>query len=434
MNRRDFFVRGALGTGAWVLTGCGGAPAASLPPTLAPATSLADWRAVRAEFDLLAPGQAHMASFFLVSHPRAVRAAMETHRRGLDANPIEYIEKNARAAETAVRASAADYLGATPDDLAMTDSTTQGLGLVYGGLDLRPGQEIVTTTHDHIVTHMALEFRSRRADNPLRKVALYDEPAAASADEIVARMTKALTPATRVVAITWVHSGTGVKLPVRAIADAVGRANAGRAPADRALLFVDGVHGLGNQDFRIGDLGCDFFVAGTHKWIFGPRGTGLIWARPDAWPITSPIIPTFDPMWRDGPPERTPIAGMMTPGGFHSFEHRWALPAAFEMHARIGKARVAARVRELNDRCKQGLAKLPRVRVKTPMSGDLSAGIICFEVEGVKPEDAVARLAQRKVVASVTPSFYVPAYVRLAPSLVTLEEDVDRAVQAVATL
>jgi selenocysteine lyase/cysteine desulfurase len=281
---------------------------------------------------------------------------------------------------------------------------------------------------------MALEFRARRAGNPLRKVALYDEPAAANADEIVARMTKALTPATRVVAITWVHSGTGVKLPVRAIADAVARVNASRAPGDRALLFVDGVHGFGNQDFRVGDLGCDFFFAGTHKWIFGPRGTGLVWGRPDAWPVTSPIIPTFDPMWREGPVERTPMSALMTPGGFHSFEHRWALPAAFEMHARIGKARVAARVRELNDRCKQGLAALKRVKVKTPTSGELSAGIICFEVDGVKPEEAVARLAQKRVVASVTPSFYVPAYVRLAPSLVTLEEDVDRAVQAVATL
>lgn len=361
---------------------------------------------------------------------------MEQHRRGLDANPIEYIERNIAVLETAVRESAADYLGASSDDLAMTDSTTQGLGLVYGGLDLRPGQEILTTAHDHIVTHMALEFRAKRSGAPVRKVALYDDPAAANADEVAGRLAKALTPNTRVVAVTWVHSGTGVKLPIRAMADVVARANVNRSPDDRALLFVDGVHGLGNQDFQVGDLGCDFFVAGTHKWIFGPRGTGLVWARPDAWPVTSPIIPSFDSrMWRKGSHEGAPIPALMTPGGFHSFEHRWALPAAFELHRRIGgKARVAARVRELNDRCKQGLAKLPRVRQKTPMSGDLSAGIICFEVDGVKPDEAVSRLAEKRVVASTTPPFYVPTYVRLAPSLVTLEEDVDRAVAAVATL
>jgi selenocysteine lyase/cysteine desulfurase len=438
MDRREFFVRGALGAGALALSRCGGSPAAA--PSLAASVpamggAFAGWRAVRAEFDRLAADRVHMSGFFLVSHPRTVRDAIERHRRGLDDDPFDYVEKNVGILEPAVRQAAAEYLGGAPDDFAMTDSTTQGLGIVYGGLELRAGQEILTTTHDHIVTHLSLEYRARRTGTTVRKVALYDEPSAASVDEIVARLTKAVTPATRIVAVTWVHSGTGVKLPVRAMSDAIARLNAGRDPADRALLFVDGVHGLGNQDFGVRDLGCDFFIGGTHKWIFGPRGTGLVWARPEAWPVTSPIITSFDAMWRPGPPDAMPIAGKMTPGGFHSFEHRWALPAAFDLHRRIGgKARVAARIRELNDRCKQGLAKVRKVRVKTPMSGDLSAGIICFEVDGVTSKDAFARLAAKGIVASVTPEFYVPTYVRLAPSLLTLEEDVDRAVEAVASL
>src|SRR6185369_16185221 len=112
--------------------------------------------------------------------------------------------------------------------------------------------------------------------------------------------------------------------------------------------------------------------------------------------------PSMDPMWRSGPPEKAPLAALMTPGGFHSFEHRWALSAAFEMHQGIGKARVAARVRDLNTRCKEGLRKLPRVRLKTPMSGDLSAGIICFEVDGVAPKQVVAKLAERRIIATAT--------------------------------
>lgn len=89
---------------------------------------------------------------------------------------------------------------------------------------------------------------------------------------------------------------------------------------------------------------------------------------------------------------------------------------------------------DLNTRCKQGLAKLKRVRVKTPMSPDLSAGIICFEVDGLPPKQVVAQLAAKRIIASVTPPFYNPPYVRLAPSLLTLEADVDRAVAAVAAL
>ena len=98
----------------------------------------------------------------------------------------------------------------------------------------------------------------------------------------------AIQPATRVVAITWVHSGTGVKTPVRAIADAVAAANAKRTAAERILLCVDGVHGFGVEDATVADLGCDFFAAGTHKWMFGPRGTGVLWGRAELWPIAAP--------------------------------------------------------------------------------------------------------------------------------------------------
>ena len=80
-----------------------------------------------------------------------------------------------------------------------------------------------------------------------------------------------------VLALTWVHSDTGLKLPVRQIADALVPINAVRPLAARALLCVDGAHGLGVEDATVADLGCDFLVAGTHKWLFGPRGTGLVW-------------------------------------------------------------------------------------------------------------------------------------------------------------
>lgn len=68
------------------------------------------------------------------------------------------------------------------------------------------------------------------------------------------------------------HSSTGLKMPVRRIADALAEINAGRSEADRVLLVVDGVHGFGVEDETVAQMGCDFFVAGTHKWIFGPRG------------------------------------------------------------------------------------------------------------------------------------------------------------------
>jgi selenocysteine lyase/cysteine desulfurase len=424
MDRRAFIQRSLAGFGAVAVPGCA-AQSSSLGAN-------PSWEDVRAQFKLTRE-RVHMAGFLLVSHPRPVADAIERHRAGFDSDPATYLHENQGSAELAVRRAAADYLGGEVGDVAMTDSTTQGLGVVYGGLQLAAGQEVLTTTHDHFVTHLALEYRAARTQNAVRKVALYDDPASATTDEIVARFAQAITPATRIIGITWVHSGTGVKLPIAALAEAVAAANAGRAEADRALLFVDGVHGFGNQDVRVAELGCDFFVAGCHKWIFGPRGTGLVWARPGAWSITSPIIPSFDVAVRPDAPAQ-PSAGHMTPGGFHSFEHRWALPEAFAFHEQIGVARIAERIRELNTRCKEQLAAIDGVTVATPMSPDLSAGIICFRVDGRAPVDVVNALGAQRIVASVTPGYYAPAYTRLAPSLLTDERDVDLAVAAVAAL
>ena len=164
------------------------------------------------------------------------------------------------------------------------------------------------------------------------------------------------------------------------------------------------------------------------------RGTGLVWATEDSWRFVEPTIPTFDPMWRPPPLERMALAALHTPGGFHSFEHRWALAEAFRFHSGIGKDRVARRIHELNSLAKTGMAKLAKVRIHTPMSADLSAGIIAFEVAGRTPAEVVQRLHRQGIITSVTPGFYRPALARVAPSLLTTEADVERTVRAIAAL
>jgi selenocysteine lyase/cysteine desulfurase len=122
----------------------------------------------------------------------------------------------------------------------------------------------------------------------------------------------------------------------------------------------------------------------------------------------------------------------VSPGGFKAFEHQWAMAEAFDFHERIGRKRVADRIAALNSQCKEGLAKMPGVKVLTPMDPGLSAGLIAFEVEGQGAREIVHKLHARKVVASTSP--YKDTKARLAPSLVNDEREVEAALRAVHAL
>ncbi len=432
MKRREFLtgiaVTGALG---YATTADAASPAVTSATSVAPAR--VDWEWVRAQFNL-SRDWIHMSSFLIASHPRVVREALERHRRGLDEDPILYLKSHDD--EAPVLEAASRYMGARPSEIALTDSTTMGLGTLYGGLPLRAGDEILTTTHDHYAHHESIRLAARRAGATVRKIALYERGADASAESMAQRIASAITPHTRVVGVTWVHSCTGVVTPVRAIAHAVARANAGRAADNRVLLCVDGVHGFGVKNVEMADLGCDFFVAGCHKWILGPRGTGVLWGKADAWPALRPTIPHFGEeawnAWYKGVEPPPTNADMMTPGGYHSFEHRWALAEAFDFHRQIGKARVESRILELNRQCKEGLLSMRHVTVHTPKAAALSAGLIAFEVAGLAPPEVVARLAAKKIHAKVSP--YRTSYARVAPAILNTPAEVDIVLREIRAL
>jgi selenocysteine lyase/cysteine desulfurase len=394
-----------------------------------------DWQSIRDQFSL-SRDRIHLAMLYLASHPKPVRDAIERHRQGFDEDPVNYHHEHYREEELGARQAAARYFHGQPDDFALTDSTTMGLGLIYGALMLKPGQDIVSTAHDHYSTQESLRWRAERTGATVRRIKLYEKIESVSEDEIVGNVLKAVTPKTRLVAVTWVHSSTGLKLPIRKIADALAEVNAKRDPEERALLSVDGVHAVGAEKETVTDLRCDFLIAGCHKWLFGPRGTGFVWGTQAAWSAVQPVIPSFGAAygrWMEGVlPKDVPMSQLATPGGFHSFEHRWALRQAFEFHEAIGRDRITSHIHDLNRHCKEELRKLPNVVVYTPANESLSSGLVCFDVKGMKAEAVVKRLAEKKITASTTP--YATQYARFSTTLLNSPAEIDTAIAAVKSL
>ncbi len=438
ITRRQFLIRTGLSVTA-------GAFASALPAVEGPepvSSKPDDWSAVRDQFNL-SRDYIHLTALFIASHPRPVREAIEKYRRAIDEHPYLVVKHAMFGSESGnlprkVQEAVADYVGGKPEEIALTGSTTMGLALVYNGLPLKVGQEILTTTHDFFSHHESIRLAAERAGASVRKIALFDSFDAISEESIVERIRGALQPHTRAVGITWVHSSSGLKLPIRRIAEAVKEANRGREQTDRILLIVDGVHGFGIEDESVAEIGCDFFVAGTHKWILAPRGTGIIWAPASNWALLRPTIPSFTSgevfmAWEQGrAPQGSTQASWISPGGFHAFEHQWAMAEAFRFHQGIGRKRIADRIHALNEQCKEGLARMRHVKLYTPRGSHLSAGLICFDVDRMKPRAMINRLLERRIIASTTP--YGASYARLAPSLLNTPEEIETTLREIHAL
>ena len=366
------------------------------------------------------PNYLHFSNFLVTSHPKPVRDAIDRYRQQIDHNPglaMDWGLEETWKREGQVREWAGRYLNATPPQIALTGSTSEGLAMIYGGIKLRPDQEILTTEHEHYATQNVLDFRVARQGTQVRRIRLFEQASQVSSDEVLGNIKRNIRPNTRVLGMTWVQSGSGVKLPIGEIGKLVEALNRDRDEQDRILYVVDGVHGFGVENLDFPAMHCDFFIAGTHKWMFGPRGTGLVCARDSQNTYVTPMVPTFS--------EDTNFATTMTPGGYHAFEHRWAADEAFKLHLQLGKAPVQARIHALNTELKDHLLAHPQIELVTPRSPELSAGFTFFRVNGQDSEAVVAHMMKNRVVIDAVDRDVGPV-IRTSPGLLNSSDEIQR--------
>ena len=190
MLRREFLGGAGLALGTSILSP--GSSHAAAPSFVAPG----DWAALRNLFPLTRE-YIHLSTFLLASHPKPVSDEIERHRAALDANPSDYWHQHYQTIDGQVSAAAATYMGGEGHQIALTDSTTMSLAMIYGGLKLEPGEEILQTVHDHYSTDMSIAHRAQRTGATVRRVKLYDDPAQVTAEAIVERLISSISPKTR---------------------------------------------------------------------------------------------------------------------------------------------------------------------------------------------------------------------------------------------
>jgi isopenicillin-N epimerase len=387
------------------------------------------WAAVRSQFRLR-PDWAFFASMVFASHPLDVRRAVRAYSGLLDRDGFARYPRLARDRRKAALEGLQRYFDVKVGCGALTHSTTVGLGQVIAGLKMREDQEILTSSVEHPAAVETIQFRTDRHGSRWRAFDLVKPGQAVRADVIVNNVSAAIHASTRALVLAWVYSSDGLKLPIARIAEVVRSANSQRSEDDRLILVVDGVHGFGHEDTTFPELGCDFLVAGLHKTFCGPRGTAVICGTDIGW---NAVVPLASPLSgaNDGPADRH------WPGGIRNFDHWWAVADAFDLHLDVlGKSAVASRVANLAGSFKRRAARLPKVRVVTPIKRELSSGIVCLDVDGYDAADVVNELRAAGVVATESaPDHRLGrTHVRFGVSFLNRPADIARACRALSVL
>ena len=317
-----------------------------------------------------------------------------------------------------LRSKVAAMWGVSADEIAITRNTSEGSNIVVRGIDLKPGDEVIVTTHNHPSNNDSWKVRAKREGFTVKSVAV--PVPARSVDELVSSVEQAITPRTKVIAITHLTSTTGILYPARAISELARKRG--------CFLHLDGAQTFGAIDVNLKEIGCDSYSTSAHKWAMGPLEAGILYIRNDRIPQIWPSIVTAG--WSDN------LRGARK---FEVFGQRddpriVALDAAVEFLQMIGIKTIESRVRALATRAKTELAKLPNVQIKTNVEPELSAGVIKFRLGNMPTKRAYDTLWEKHRIAIAMTASGDSEGLRFSPHIYNSFEDIDRAVAAVKAL
>ncbi|AMY12919.1 Isopenicillin N epimerase [Luteitalea pratensis] len=339
--------------------------------------------------------------------PRVVHEAFKRYLDHANQAPVFNMWQEQEPNLERVRAGLAQDAGCDVEELAITRNASEALQIAQLGIDLKAGDEVVTTTQDYGRMLDTWEQRARRDGITLTKIS-FPVPPPSMAD-LTQRLERALGPRTKVLHFCHITNLTGQIFPVTDIC---------RIARVRGIqTIVDGAHAFGHFPFAIRDLGCDYYGTSLHKWLLAPIGTGFLYVRreriPDLWPLT-------------------PAAGSKA-GDIRKFEEIGTHPAANHnaiaearvYHHTIGGERKIARLRYLRDRWMRRLADHPKARILTSFDPAQSGAIGNVSTPGLDPARLAAHLyAQHRII--VTPIKHAEFEgMRVTPNVYTTLEEVD---------
>lgn len=372
-------------------------------PSVRPGTG-----SLRLEF-LLQEGLTYLNTGSLGPCPRAVLNRMTTALTELEGNPVGHNWGHLGEQMEQVRDLAANFLGTKRDHIVLTRNTTEGLNLVGSCLAINPGDELLTTDQEHAGGENGLLYLAEQKGAIVKKMTW--PIGECTRESLLQVISASLTSRTKVLMLSHVNTITGMRMPLKDIAALVRPLN--------ILFVVDGAQAPGMIRVDVASSGADIYATSGHKWLLGPKETGLLYLHPG---IQERIKPAF---------LRSGYASYSASGGTRNVGVWIGLGAALQWHQNLGIDQVERRCLTLARYCRQKLVDVPGLSVISPSHPELATGMVSVQLLKHKNQDVFETLRQRKIIVKLLPQFNA---LRFSTHVFNSEAEIDLLVNNLAEI
>ena len=375
------------------------------------------WREIQLAFKL-DRSLINLNNGFTAPSPRVVLESVWRYMDMINMLPVHYQGMVANNIQTIRRRMAAEF-GCDPEELALTRGASESLQIVQNGIDLKAGDEVVTTEQDYPRMLTTWDQRMRREGI---KVTRLQFPVPTTLDDLYRRFENAITTKTKVFHFCHVTNLTAQMFPVQRLSRL--------ARSKGIVTIVDGAHALGQFPFKLRDLECDAYGVSLHKWLLAPIGNGCLYVRRE-------MIPRFWPL-QAAPEQQDNDIRKFEAIGTHPWAIRAALGEALAFHQAIGGERKAARLRYLTLRWANALKVHPRIKILSNLGEPAEVwAVAAVNIEGIDVRDLARFLMDQYRIVAVplvggappNPVFDYQA-LRVSPNVYTTLEEIDTFVEA----
>jgi isopenicillin-N epimerase len=339
--------------------------------------------------------------------PRSVQDAMRRYLDYSDMGPyhtmVAVLERQVEVVRTRLAAAA----GCDPEEIAITRNSSEALENAQYGIDLKPGDEVLTTNQDYPRMLTTFQQRERREGIVLKTIS-FPVPTIGM-DDLYQRFERAVTLKTKLILVCHITNRTGQIFPVRRICD--------MAHARNIPVICDGAHAFSQFPFKLSDLDCDYYGVSLHKWTYAPVGTGFLYVK------KSRIASTWSLM-ASGEKQAGDIRKFEEIGTHPAANHN-AITEALVFNENLGIDRKAARLRYLRDRWAHRLAEHPKCRILHSSDPAQGCGIGFLAFRGVDPGKIQGALWSKYSILTVTVAHEEYTGLRITPNVYTSLRDID---------